>query len=399
MTATNLAAATRTAAAQPAWGAVHAMALCVAVLIASEFMPVSLLSPIADELRLTEGQAGQAIAVSGLFAVATSLSITLLAGRLDRRILLLGLSAMLVVSGAIVALAPDFLVLMAGRALLGVAIGGFWSISAATIMRLVPSAAVPRGLAILNGGNAIATTVAAPLGSFLSGLIGWRGAFFCVVPLAIAALAWQALTLPRLPAAHRPAGRGVVRLLRDRRVATGLLAVMLLFMGQFALFTYLRPFLEQVTGVDVPTLSALLLVVGVAGFVGTTLIGRILERARLHLVLAAIPAIMAGIAVGLGLFGASTGVTAALLAGWGLVGTAAPVAWWTWLARSLPEDAEAGGGLMVAIIQLAITLGATLGGLVFDAGGAVPDVLGSAAILALAALVAFAGARPRPRQA
>src|SRR3954452_18448772 len=91
-------------AERPMWGAVYAMALCVAVLIASEFMPVSLLSPIADELRLTEGQAGQAIAVCGLFAGPSSLSTTLLAGRLDRRFLLLGFSAMLVVSGAIVAL-------------------------------------------------------------------------------------------------------------------------------------------------------------------------------------------------------------------------------------------------------------------------------------------------------
>jgi DHA1 family purine ribonucleoside efflux pump-like MFS transporter len=80
---------------------------------------------------------------------------------------------------------------MIGRALLGIAIGGFWSISAATIMRLVPPQSVPRGLAVINGGNAIATTIAAPLGSFMGGLIGWRGAFFCVVPLASAAVIWQ----------------------------------------------------------------------------------------------------------------------------------------------------------------------------------------------------------------
>ena len=388
----------RTPGARPAWGAVYAMALCVAVLIASEFMPVSLLSPIAHDLQLTDGQAGQAIAISGIFAVVISLFITVLAGKIDRRIILIGLTALLIVSGTIVAFAPNFLVLMTGRALLGIAIGGFWSMSASTVMRLVPAESVPRGLAIINGGNAIATTVAAPLGSFMGGLIGWRGAFFCVVPLALAAVIWQAATLPRLPAEQGGKSGSMLRLLKDRHVITGLVAVMLLFMGQFALFTYLRPFLEQVTGVNVSTLSVLLLVVGVTGFIGTTLIGRFLDK-RLHLALAAIPAIMACIAIALGLLGKSVWMTGALLAIWGLVGTAAPVAWWTWLTRTAPNDAEAGGGLMVAIIQLAITAGATLGGFVFDAGGPVADFLSSAAILALAVLVALIGSGTQPRKA
>jgi predicted MFS family arabinose efflux permease len=374
------------------------MALCVVVLIASEFMPVSLLSPIAHDLRLTEGQAGQAISISGASAVVASLFITVLAGKLDRRIVLIALAALLVVSGTIVAFAPNFLLLMIGRALLGIAIGGFWSMSAATVMRLVPAGSVPRGLAILNGGNAIATTVAAPLGSFMGGLIGWRGAFFCVVPLAVTAVIWQAVTLPRLPAEQREESGSMLRLLEDRHVVIGLVAVMFFFMGQFALFTYLRPFLEQVTGVDVSTLSVLLLIIGAAGFIGTSLIGGVIEN-RLHLTLVAIPAIMAGIAVALALFGTSTWMTAALLAGWGMVGTAAPVAWWTWLTRTVPNDAEAGGGLMVAIVQLAITAGATVGGLVFDASGARADFLSSAAVLALAALVAFVASRAHPRPA
>src|SRR3954453_20079139 len=94
---------TRPARVNSAWGAVYAMALCVAVLIASEFMPVSLLSPIAHDLGLTEGQAGQAISFSGVFSVMTSLFITVLAGRLDRRIVLIALAVLLVVSGTIVA--------------------------------------------------------------------------------------------------------------------------------------------------------------------------------------------------------------------------------------------------------------------------------------------------------
>src|SRR6187549_1719861 len=172
------------------WGAVFALSLCVATLIASEFMPVSLLTPIAADLHITEGRAGQAIAISGVFAVLTSLGISSATRGIDRRVVLLSLTALMIVSGMMVALAPNAGVFMAGRALVGVVIGGFWSMSAATVMRLVPEREVPGALGVLNGGNALASTVAAPLGSFLGQYIGWRGAFFAVVPLAAMTLAW-----------------------------------------------------------------------------------------------------------------------------------------------------------------------------------------------------------------
>jgi predicted MFS family arabinose efflux permease len=380
------------------WGAVYAMALCSFVLIASEFMPVSLLSPIAHTLNLTEGKAGQAISISGLFAVITSLSLSSVLGKTDRRIVLLVLTSLLVVSGAIVAFAPTYLVFMAGRALLGIAIGGFWSMSAAIAMRLVPSHAVPKTLAVISGGNALATVLAAPLGSFVGSLIGWRGAFFCVVPVAVAAVIWQALTLPPLPVAERQSARGMFALLRRPPVVFGLLTVAMLFVGQFALFTYLRPFLEQVTHVSPAMLSIMLLILGVSGFIGTVLIGRVLNGG-LFLTLAVLPALMAATAAALTVLGTSVVAVGILLAVWGFAGTSAPVAWWTWLARTVPDEAEAGGGLMVAIVQLAITLGATMGGIVFDAAGPRAEFLASAGLLAIAALAAVAIGRADRRPA
>lgn len=371
------------------WGAVYAMALCSFVLIASEFMPVSLLSPIAHTLNLTEGKAGQAIAISGLFAVITSLSLSSILGKTDRRIVLLVLTSLLVISGAIVAFAPSYVVFMVGRALLGIAIGGFWSMSAAIAMRLVPSHAVPKALAVISGGNALATVLAAPLGSFVGSLIGWRGAFFCVVPVAVAAVIWQALTLPPLPVAERQSARGMFALLRRPPVVFGLLTVAMLFVGQFALFTYLRPFLEQVTHVSPAMLSIMLLILGVSGFIGTVLIGRVLNGG-LFLTLAVLPALMAATAAALTVVGTSVVAVGILLAVWGFAGTSAPVAWWTWLARTVPDEAEAGGGLMVAIVQLAITLGATMGGMVFDAAGPRAEFLSSAGLLAIAAVAAVA---------
>jgi predicted MFS family arabinose efflux permease len=378
---------------QPAaWGAVFAVALGAFVLVASEFMPVSLLTPIAADLGITEGQAGQSIGISGAFALVTSLFIARLAGRLDRKLLLLGLTLLMILSGTLAAYAPSYFWFMVGRALIGMAIGGFWSLSAATAMRLVPIDKVPMALAIINGGNALAMVVAPPLGSYLGGIVGWRGAFFCLIPVAAIALAWKLAALPSMPATQGQGRANVLALLKRPVTALGMAAVSVFFMGQFALFTYLRPFLEQVTRVDVATLSLLLLAIGVAGFAGTTLIGRFL-RHHLYRVLIVIPVMMALIAVALMAFGHVLPVTAVLLGIWGFVGTAAPVGWWTWLATTLPKDAEAGGGLMVAVVQLAIMLGATVGGMLFDAAGYKATFGASAILLVLAAVLATMAAR------
>jgi predicted MFS family arabinose efflux permease len=382
------------------WGGVYAMTLCVFALIASEFMPVSLLTPLANDLQVSQGLAGQGLAISGAFAVLASLSISWIAGTLNRKTLLLALTGLMAVSGAIVALAPNYLIYMAGRALIGVVIGGFWSMSAATAMRLVPKTQVPKALAVFNSGNALATVVAAPLGSYLGSIVGWRGAFLCLVPVALIALVWQWISLPSMAAQKRSTGAGnVFKLLKNRKVALGMAAAGLFFMGQFTLFTYLRPFLETVTHVSVPILSLLLLVIGVAGFCGTALIGSVLKRS-LYGTLSTISLLMAVIAVALIPAGTWVIAVAVLLGLWGFIATAAPVGWWSWIAHALPDHAEAGGGLMVAIVQLAIAVGSTVGGVLFDALGYQSTFIASAAMLTLATLLTFLTSRssvPPPR--
>ncbi|GKS77490.1 MFS transporter [Acidovorax sp. SUPP950] len=389
-----------TAPTHPAgWSGIFAMALCVFALIASEFMPVSLLTPMAADLGVTEGLAGRGIAVSGAFAVLASLSIASVAGRMDRRTLLLGLTGLMCLSGAVIALAPNYATYLAGRALIGVVVGGFWSLSAATAMRLVPGPQVPQALAVFNGGNALATVVAAPLGSYLGAVIGWRGAFLCLVPVAVVAFAWQWVSLPPLPAGPRAAGSAnVFRLFQRRAVRRGMLSVGAFFMGQFMLFTYLRPFLETVTRVGVSTLSLMLLGIGVAGAVGTTAIGALLKRS-LYPTLAGAPVTMALVAVALIAWGSQGTAVAALLGAWGLVATATPVGWWTWVARALPQDAEAGGGLMVAVVQLAIALGSTAGGWLFDASGYQSTFAAAAGMLLVAAVSVVFTARADPSAA
>ncbi|WP_177408557.1 MULTISPECIES: MFS transporter [unclassified Pseudomonas] len=375
------------------WSAVLAMALCAFALVASEFLPVSLLTPIASDLSLTEGQAGQAISISGFFAVITSLWLASVTQGIDRKPVLLATTALMLVSGGMVAFAPNYVTLMVGRAVLGIAIGGYWSMSTAVMMRIAPAALVPKAIAVMQGGTALATAIAAPLGSYLGGMIGWRGAFLCVVPLAVLALIWQAFTLPAMPSERNDfSATGTLRLLGDSKIALGMAAVALLFMGQFTFFTYLRPFLETVTHVDVSTLSILLLVIGAAGLLGTMWGGFLVSR-HLNRVLMAIPLIMSVIPFAVIAVGSWLAPVALMLGLWGLVATCAPVGWFTWLAKVQPHNAEAGGGLMVAMIQLAITAGATMGGVLYDGIGYRAAFVASGAFLLIAAALSVITSR------
>lgn len=378
------------------WSAVGSMSMCVAMLIAAEFMPVSLLTPIAADLGATAGMAGQAIAISGLFAVVTSLLIPTVASRFDRRDVLIALTGVMLASLLLIAAAPNFGVLMAARALLGITIGGFWALATATIMRLVPPESVPKALGVLYTGNAMATAFAAPIGSYMGAIIGWRGTFLALAPIVAANLAWQWISLPPMPPqASNPVGK-VIGLLKRRHVAFAMLGVTLTFAGAFASFTYLRPFLETYTRVTVPQLSMLLLGLGVAGFAGTYGATALLGR-HLYALLRWLPLALATVTVAMVFVGHVLWAVAVTMIAWGALNSAMPVAWSTWLSTAVSDEPESGGGLIVAAIQLAIMVGAALGGVLLDRMSIAATLLGGAAMLVLASLTVGNEDRVKPR--
>jgi predicted MFS family arabinose efflux permease len=184
--------------ARPAWRAVYALALGVFGLIVAEFLPASLLTPMAASLGVSEGMAGQAVTATALVALVTGLLITTATRNIDRRWVLMFFSVLQIISSMMVAFAGSLEFLLLGRLLLGIAIGGFWSMSTATTMRLVPAAMVPKALAIIFSAVSIATVVAAPLGSYFGALIGWRNVFLiCALP-SVVALLWQLWVLPSM---------------------------------------------------------------------------------------------------------------------------------------------------------------------------------------------------------
>jgi predicted MFS family arabinose efflux permease len=346
-------------------------------------MPVSLLTPMAQGLHATEGQTGQAISISGLFAIVASMLVTTLAGTLNRKSVLVGLTALMLLSLIVVAAAPNFVMLMTGRALLGICIGGFWALATAVIMRLVPEAQVPRALALMYGGQAIAAAFAAPAGSYLGALFGWRAVFWAMTPIVAINLIWHVIALPSLPTRQRQDFATMLGLLKRRYFLTGLAASMLSWGSAFMMFTYLRPFLERVTGASVAMLSGLLLVLGCAGFVGTWASGRLVKGDVAPLL--KLPALlMGGCTFGLLVLGGSPIATGrsvigvgALLAIWGAMNTAMSVIWMTWMSQNADDAPEAAGSLMVAVVQASILLGALLGGWLLDGLSIQATLIGS----------------------
>ncbi|MGV1838343.1 MFS transporter [Rhizobium rhizogenes] len=384
-----------TGPAQTHWAAVWTTALGVSSLTAAEMLPVSLLTPMGADLAVSEGMAGQAVTATAIVALFTSIFIAVATRGMDRRSLLLWLSAIQIVSNLIVAFAPNLAVLLVGRMLLGLSLGGFWAMSASLAMRLVPEDGVAKAFSITFGGVSVATVAAAPLGSFLGAIIGWRGVFVAAAILAAGAFVSQFATLPSMPPRGQSRLATLLHVLGRPKIGAGMLAVVLVFTGHFAFFTYLRPFLETVTHVGVNSVSAILLALGIGSFVGTSASGWLLER-NFGLTLALVPLLMAFLALAAVLAGSSLVVATMVAALWGFAFGTVPVGWSTWLTKAVPDEAESGGGLLVAAIQIAMTLGAAVGGVIFDQAGILVVFATSAVILLAAVSLTFFRLRTLP---
>lgn len=376
----------------PAWMAVFSLAMGVFGLLTAEYLPASLLTPMASDLGVSEALAGQAVTVTAVVALFAGLLVPGLTRKFDRRKVLLAFSMLMIASNLLVALSSSLAVLLVMRILLGVALGGFWSMAAAVAMRLVPAKLIPRALSIIFSGIAVGTVVSVPLGSYLGGLYGWRSAFVAAAAVGTLTLIFQLFTLPRMAPRKTVQTASVLELLRRPGIAMGMMGCVLAHTGQYALFTYIRPALESVSHIDVDGLSLMLLGFGIANFVGTLLAGWLMERS-LRATLVIMPALVGVAALGMIWLPVQvTGLTM-LVALWGLAFGGVPVAWSNWVARAVPDQAETAGGMVVASVQSSIAAGAALGGVVFGLGGVTGVFITAGSVMLLAAL--FIGLRVR----
>ncbi|MFI6001567.1 MFS transporter [Streptomyces sp. NPDC051366] len=364
------------------WAAVLAVALAIFCLITSELLPVGLLTPVGDALGVSDGTAGLMVTVPGLVAGLCAPLVTVGAGRLDRRLVLCVLIALMAAANLAAAVAPGFAVLLAARLLVGVGVGGFWALAGGLAVRLVPERHVGRATALVFGGVPTASVLGVPAGTLLGELGGWRAAFGAVGVLGLLALAALLLLLPPLPPTRDVTFRDLPALLRGNRgVRAGVIVTFLVVTGQFAAYTFVRPVLQDVSGIDAAYVSTLLLGYGVAGVAGNFLAG---ARDAYRAVLV----ISTALTVVLGLIATLPGAAAgtALLIAWGLAYGGVSVSLQSWMIKAAPGAAEAATSLMVAMFNLAIAAGALAGGFAVDGIGAPAAPLTGAALMLVAAV-------------
>lgn len=388
---------TQEGADQPAaWGAVGALTLGVFALVTSEFLPASVLTPLARDLGVSVGAAGQAVTATAVIGAFAAPLTPVLTGRFDRRHVMWGLMALLSLSNLLTVFAADLPTLLAARVLLGASLGGFWSMAAALAMRLVPPASMPRAISLIFTGVSVATVSAAPLGAYVSDTLGWRAAFVIAGLVGGAALLAQMATLPRLAPTSVPRLAGLIEVGRRPAVATALLGVLLVISGHFAGFTYVRPVLEQIAHLDVKAISLTLLAFGGAGFFGN-LAGAALVGRDPRLAVLGGATLIAGAALAIVTLGQFGLVTALALTLWGFAFAMLPVGFQSWATSAAPDQAELAGGLLTSTFQVAIAVGAVFGGVLVDQFGplSAPAYAGISALAATGLVLALRGRRAR----
>ena len=365
------------------WNAVISLSVGVFGLATAEFLPATLLTPIAASLGVSDGAAGQAVTMTAAVAAFAGPALVIGTARIDRRVVVCGLSLLLVLSDLLAAAAPNIWVLLAARVGLGIGLGGMGAFVAALCLRLAPAALMPRAMAIIFTGMTAASVFAPPFGVYIGGLWGWRATFLAASGIGLFALLIQMMALPRMAPTEEAPGFGTfVLLLRRPSIRIGLIAGTLVISGHFAGFTYVRPFLEQVPRLDIRMISYVLLALGVGGVVGNIAGGVLAGRsARLASALAAFT--LAAATLALLVDGASVTVDLVATAVWGVGFGAAPISIQTWTVQAAPDQAESVGALIMSTFQVAIALGAVAGGLLVNSYGA-PGAIAYCAMAALA---------------
>ncbi|WP_205843664.1 MFS transporter [Nakamurella deserti] len=369
-------------------------------IVLSEFLPVGLLPAIASDLDVGIGAAGLMVVVTGLFAAVAAPTVTVAASGLDRRVVLIGLSGLLVVSDVLAAVAPTFSVLLLARALLGVGLGGFWAIGAGIAGRLVAEADTIRATALITGGISVATVVSLPLGAAVSALSNWRLAFVIGGVVGLVALGLQLAYLPKIIAPPRVRVSMLGTLFRVPRARIGLVAAAFAFAAQFAASTYMAPFLQDRAAAGPGTVTVALLAFGVAGIAGNFVAGVTLSHSVLGTTAIA-KVVLAVAVVLLPLSAHALAGVLVLVVVWGFVWGVLPLALQTWMSTASPAGTETGLALFVTTIQLALAAGSVLGGVAVTSLGLDADfrLAGAVALVGAVLFVALGSrtAAPGPR--
>lgn len=379
------------------WLAVLAVTLGIFALMTSELLPVGLLTPIGADLDVSAGTTALMVTVPGLVAAATAPLVTVATGRIDRRLVLALLIGMVGAANLASAFATSFAVVLAARFLIGISVGGFWSLAGGIALRLVPQHHVARATAVVFGGVETASVLGVPAGTLVGDLTGWRPAFAAVGVLGLISLACMVVVMPKLAPERVMTFGDLPRVFRTHAaVRAGIAMTFLVVTGHFTAYTFVRPVLRD-DGVADGMISVLLLAFGVAGICGNFIAGALIAR-RLRETVCGISVLLAAAMAALAVTDHGGLSAAVILVIWGLGYGAVPVTLQNWILNAAPTAAEAASSLYVSMFNLSIALGALVGGLAVDAVSTT-SVLWIGGVLAVLVLPLVGGARRTARPA
>lgn len=383
-----------TTAERMRYGGLIALMLMSFLLVTAEFLPNGMLTEMAEGLGVTPGQAGQTVTVTALVGLIVAPTVGLIFPRLDRRSLLVWMALAAGASNLIVAIAPNLVLVLLARFLLGAAISAFWSMSITVAARISGPDRIGRAVMFTTAGTSLATVAGVPIGVMLSEVLDWRAVFALAgVVTTLLAIALRTL-LPSVPAAQASSLRILVDTLRRPGVGLGFTGHVLVVLGHFLAYTYIRLALERMPDVDAGTIVILLALFGAGGLVGNLVIGLIVDR-TFGLFAVVGPIAIAAAVLGTLLFPGSIAAVAVAVVAWGFFFSSWLIVVNTWVGHRMPDRLEAGGSLVVVGFQGAIMLAAGVGGILVDALGVELNYVIGAAILVLGAVLFGASNRVR----
>ncbi|MFG2497892.1 MFS transporter [Streptomyces sp. NPDC048441] len=370
------------------WLAVLSLTMGIFSIVTTEILPIGLLTPIGDTFGISDGTAGLMMTLPGILAAVAAPTVTVTTGRIDRRHMLCALILVLALANFLAAVAHAYWLLLASRVLVGLVIGAFWSIGSGLAARLVPEAQAGRATAVIFSAVPLGSVLGVPAGTLLGQLADWRVVFIAMGVLTLAVLAALVLTVPPLPPEQVTRLTVLRDLLGRPRVRVGLVATFLIVTAHFGTYTYVTPFLADVTHAGPRLITVFLLAYGVAGIAGNFLAGAWVRRKpRLTFTVAA--CLLATATLLLPVLGTGKAGALALLLVWGVAYGAVPVCSQTWFVTAAPGAPEAASVVFTSSFQATFSFGALAGGTLVDATStSVVMVLGGiAAVLAATVVV------------
>ena len=346
----------------------------------SAYVVSGMLSAVATELGVSVTAAGQ---LTTAFALAYALGaplLAVLAGRWERRTLLVAALLAAGAGNALAALAPNYPLLLLARVVAALGAAAFTPAATLVATQLSPPERRGRAVAAVFSGLTLALVVGVPAGSLLEGPLGFRGVFALVAATCVVAAVGVRLLVPRVEAPPAVGLRARLAVAADRRVLTVLGVSVLALLAVMTVYTYIAPLLAELAQVGGGVLGLLLLGYGLGCLLGNSLGGRLADRFGSRRPLLAILPLFVALLATLPLTAGTVPGAAAALFALGAVGWTGNAPIQSWLIELAPQ----GGGLVLSLNASAIYLGAGLSGVV---GGAVIAWLGVRALPLVAALI------------